>query len=64
MIIKWYDEACKAAKRADAFNVEEVVHLMELDEVRIEDMDEWCEQAREDLPCQFLARIPGVCDDL
>lgn len=57
MVIKWYDEARKAAIRADAVCVKSVISLMESDEVRIEDMDEWCNQAREDCPCLFRARV-------
>jgi len=53
----WLVAAEQAAKRADAYNVLQVVNLMKDYKVPIDEMDEWCVQGREDFPCLFMNHI-------
>jgi len=53
----WLVAAEQAAKRADAYNVPQVVNLMKNCKVQIEEMDEWCQQFRGDAPCLFMNHV-------
>jgi hypothetical protein len=56
---EWYAAARDAAERGEAFNIREVVILMSSDGFRItiEDMDDWCKDARHAYPCLFRANV-------
>ena len=53
----WLVAAEQAAKRADAYRVPQVVNMMKNYKVQIEEMDEWCDQGREDYPCLFMNHV-------
>jgi hypothetical protein len=53
----WRAAAEKALIKADVFSLPSTVPLLENFKVPIEEMDEWCAQARLDYPCHFKARI-------
>jgi hypothetical protein len=54
---KWTVEAAEAAQRADAYSIGSVLTLMESYKVQVDEMDEWCAQAREDYPCLFMCHV-------
>ena len=55
---EWKAAAEKALLKADVYSLPSTVPLLESFKVPIEDMDEWCAQARLDYPCHFCARFP------
>lgn len=56
---EWESAATKAIQDAKAFNIRHILGLMEIEKIAIEDMDEWCEQAREDYLCLFQSNVIG-----
>lgn len=56
---EWIIAATKAAQDAKAYNIAQVLITMKSDKVPIKEMDEWCNQAREDFPCLFIANVIG-----
>lgn len=53
----WEIAAKEAARKAEAYNIGQVVNLMESYKIPIEEMDEWCAQTREDHPCLFINHV-------
>ncbi len=53
---EWEAAAKAAIKRADGYGFEPFL-LMKTDKVPIKEMDEWCNQAREDYPCIFHTNV-------
>lgn len=51
----WRQEAVAAAKRANAYNVVQVVKV--LDGVCIDELDSWCAILKRDYPCLFITSI-------
>lgn len=53
----WIVAADKAAKKFKAYNIQYILTLMQEANVPIDEMEEWCEQARKDWPCLFFADV-------
>lgn len=52
---RWRQEAVAAAKRANAYNIEQVVNV--LDGICIDDLDDWCSKLKQDYPCLFTVSV-------
>lgn len=54
---EWQQAALAAATKADAFSSKQVAEIMAYEQIPLKEMEDWCEQLREDQPCMFRGRI-------